>query len=98
MVDDGVNVAEPGDVYEDGHGNVYQVRCTIAVPSVTMVRMLPATDLKAAPEGCCFCSGVISGGIHGLMWKDFRRISKSTARIVVQCEGTDKASSAGEDA
>ena len=65
-----VRDSEPGDVFRDKHGRLWVVRSYCDQPSVYMERLIPASE-----EPRFGADYAQSGGVGGLMWEGFVKLT-----------------------
>lgn len=66
-----VHTAELGDVYRDKDGRLWIVRSYCEQPTVTMERLFPAGEDPLCAKG----EYVKGGGVSGLMWQGFVKLT-----------------------
>lgn len=73
-----VHDARPGDFYQDKSGRMWVVRSYCGVPTVSMERVIPLSDvpLTYSPDRFSeYAEAFKSGGVTGLMWEGFVKMS-----------------------
>jgi hypothetical protein len=68
-----VHEAEPGDVYVDGQGELWKIVGICREPTVIADRLTTAFEREG---GAGIGQQRQSGGVSGLMWNGFRKLSE----------------------
>lgn len=66
-----VHDAEPGDIYADSRGKLWRVAGTCHEPTVIM------REIERPDHVCGAPFQQLSGGVSGVMWKDWKRIFRA---------------------
>lgn len=81
-----VQDAQPGDIYQAPHGSVFIVQAICEGKWVAMKQLIPDGE-QEDDVGCRYCAGRVSGGVLGLMWDGFKRISAAPSPTGVKDNG-----------